>query len=124
MQRWLLHVDIDVECLWESFKTATETTCDETLGSQKRRHQDWFDDNNAEIEQMIAEKRRRFLSHHLNDIRNVVKINRNTVRDSAWQEKEDNKMPSQFQPLLNSRVQSVREFALPELDCIVIAELM
>ena len=32
---------------------------------------------------------------------------RNIVRDSAWREKRDNKMPAQFQPLLKSPVQSV-----------------
>ena len=39
--------------------------------AKKRRHQDWFDGNDAEIEQMIAEKRRR-LSIWQNDIRNAV----------------------------------------------------
>ena len=56
--------------------------------------------------------------------RRVSNRGRNTVRDSAWREKRDNKMPAQFQPLLNSDVQSVREFALPESDCIVTGELM
>ena len=46
------------------------------------------------------------------------------VRDSAWRDKRDNKMPAQFQPLLKSRVQSVTVFCLPESDCIVTGELM
>jgi len=54
----------------------------------------------------------------------VSKREGNIVRDSAWQEKRDNKMPAQFQPLLRSRVQSVAVFGLPELDCIVSGELM
>ena len=41
-----------------------------------------------------------------------------------WREKRDNKMPRQFQPLLNSDVQSVREFAFPESDCIATGEPM
>ena len=38
--------------------------------------------------------------------------------------KRDNGMPVQFQPLLNSDVTSVREFASPKLDCIVTGEPM
>ena len=38
--------------------------------------------------------------------------------------KRDNKMPAQFQPLLNSDVKSVREFALTELDSIVTGDFM
>ena len=38
--------------------------------------------------------------------------------------KTDNKMLAQFQPLLNSDVNSVREFALPELDSIVTGDFM
>ena len=49
---------------------------------------------------------------------------RNIVRDSAWREKRDNKMPAQFQPLLKSRVQSVTVFCLPESDCIITGELL
>ena len=49
---------------------------------------------------------------------------RNIVRDSAWQEKRDNKMPAQFHPLLKSPVQSVAVFCLPESDCIVSSEIM
>lgn len=69
----LLHVDdIDVDCLWEGLKTAIKTACDETLGSQKWCHQDWFNDNDAEIEQMIAEKCKRF-SVWQNEISNAIK---------------------------------------------------
>ena len=48
----------------------------------------------------------------------------NEVKDTAWREKRGNKMPAQFQPLLNSDVRSVGEFALQESDCIVAGELM
>ncbi|XP_022793399.1 craniofacial development protein 2-like [Stylophora pistillata] len=69
----LLHVDdINVDCLWEGLKTAIKTACDETLGSQKWCYQDWFDDNDAEIEQIIAEKRKRF-SVWQNEISNAIK---------------------------------------------------
>ncbi|XP_022804723.1 uncharacterized protein LOC111341943 [Stylophora pistillata] len=69
----LLHVDdIDVDCLWEGLKTAIKTACDETLGSQKWCHQDWFDNNDAEIEHMIAEKRK-ILSVWQNEISNAIK---------------------------------------------------
>lgn len=45
-----------MECLWTGLKTAIKTTCVEILGIQKRHNEDWFDDNDAEVEQMIAEK--------------------------------------------------------------------
>jgi len=56
--------------------------------------------------------------------RAVSNRGRSIVRESAWQEKRDNRMPVQFQPLLNSDVTSVREFASPKLDCIVTGEPM
>ena len=49
---------------------------------------------------------------------------RNIVRDSAWREKRDNKIPAQFQPLLKSRVQSVAVFCLPGSDCVVTSEII
>ena len=73
MSEALLNVEnTSVECLWTGLKTAIKTTCDETLGILKRQNEDWFDDNDAEVEQMIAEKRKRF-SVWQNDIRNESK---------------------------------------------------
>ena len=51
--------------------------------------------------------------------RTVSNRERNIVRDSSWQEKRDKKMPVQFQPLLQARVQSVTVFCRPESDCIL-----
>ena len=69
----LLNVEnTSVECLWTGLETAIKTTCVEILGIQKRHNEDWFDDNDAEVEQMIAEKRKRF-SVWQNDIRNKSK---------------------------------------------------
>ena len=56
--------------------------------------------------------------------RTVSNRERNMVRDSSWQEERDNKMPVQFQPLLQTRVQVVTVFCLPESDCIVTGELL
>lgn len=56
--------------------------------------------------------------------RTVSNRGRSTVRDYAGREKSENRMPAQFQPLLNSDVKSVSEFASPELDRTVTGEPM
>lgn len=51
-------IDEDVESSWESFhKTVYETSL-LTIGKKQRIHQDWFDENDPEISQLIAEKNR------------------------------------------------------------------
>ena len=48
---------------WDQMKLAITTTCEETLGLKKKRHQDWFDDNNEQLQQLIDEKlREKYLS--------------------------------------------------------------
>ncbi len=40
---------------WKALRDAIHTTSLEVLGLPLRKHQDWFDDNNAEVQQLIRE---------------------------------------------------------------------
>ena len=42
---------------WAAFRNAVYTTSLEHLGQAKRNHQDWFDENEEEIQALLAEKR-------------------------------------------------------------------
>ncbi|KAL2084419.1 hypothetical protein ACEWY4_019937 [Coilia grayii] len=57
----------DVKAHWKALKTTLLDTCKDTLGYKTRKHQDWFDDNDIEIEQLINAKRKAFCSWQ-NDI--------------------------------------------------------
>ena len=47
----------DVEQHWSILKTAMLSACQKTTGFLKRQHQDWFDENNEEIQSVIDQKR-------------------------------------------------------------------
>ncbi|XP_060759866.1 uncharacterized protein LOC132870238 [Neoarius graeffei] len=57
----------DVEEHWKTLKTILLETCMDTLGYKTRKHQDWFDNNDTKIEQLIDAKRKAFCSWQ-NDI--------------------------------------------------------
>lgn len=46
--------NLDAE--WLTFKTLLQSTAEETLGFTTRRHQDWFDENNETIHDLLAMK--------------------------------------------------------------------
>ena len=46
-----------VEEQWKSFRDTLHSTAFEILGPASRNHQDWFDDNDTEIRDMLEEKR-------------------------------------------------------------------
>jgi len=46
---------------WEKLKHSINEACRETLGFQTRKHQDWFDENDYQLQQLIAQKRKAFL---------------------------------------------------------------
>ncbi|XP_062834399.1 uncharacterized protein LOC134298378 [Anolis carolinensis] len=50
----------NVEEHWNKLKTSIITACEETIGYQTKKHQDWFDDNDKEIQQLIDSKRKAF----------------------------------------------------------------
>ena len=47
---------------WDQLKTAITSTCTDTLGTKKRKHQDWFDDNDEQLQQLIDKKRKAFVA--------------------------------------------------------------
>ena len=61
---------------WESFRDTVFRVGKDTLGFRKSSHKDWFDDNNLEIQKLLAEKRH-FENLCLSD---DSKINRNNVK--------------------------------------------
>ena len=52
------HDTSDPEASWCAIKNAINSTARETIGFVKRRHQDWFDENNLAIRDLIDQKRR------------------------------------------------------------------
>ncbi|XP_035263189.1 uncharacterized protein LOC118221872 isoform X1 [Anguilla anguilla] len=50
----------DIGAHWSLLKSTTLDTCETTLGYMSRKHQDWFDENDTEIEQLISKKRKAF----------------------------------------------------------------
>ena len=41
---------------WDQFRTKIYKTCVETLGLKKRKHRDWFDENDHQINTFLDEK--------------------------------------------------------------------
>ena len=52
---------VNLEESWDQFKNNMYTVGAETLGFKQRKHQDWFDDNNLEIKELLDEKHRQHL---------------------------------------------------------------
>ncbi|XP_076044760.1 uncharacterized protein LOC143027364 [Oratosquilla oratoria] len=55
-----------IEDQWASFRDTVHSAALESLGPVTRNHQDWFDENNAEIQKLLEEKHR-LLRAHQND---------------------------------------------------------
>ena len=47
----------DPEAQWEQLKSTVLQTAEDTLGFSSRKHQDWFDENDQEIQKLLKEKR-------------------------------------------------------------------
>ena len=47
----------DPEAAWSSFRDAVYNTAKSVLDHPRKKHQDWFDENNQEILGLLAEKR-------------------------------------------------------------------
>lgn len=52
----------DTEKHWGTLSTAIMNSCKNILGQKKRRHQDWYDENDTEIQQLIDIKRQTFIT--------------------------------------------------------------
>ena len=48
----------DVEENWIEFRSSTYSSAHAVLGSTKRKHQDWFDENDMQIRKLLDEKHR------------------------------------------------------------------
>jgi hypothetical protein len=53
----------DVEDDWATFRDIVHSTSLEVLGPTVRKHQDWFDDNNDEIKELLLKKHQVHLAH-------------------------------------------------------------
>ncbi|CAI9743516.1 development 2-like [Octopus vulgaris] len=51
-----------VEENWNQLKETIITACEETIGRKIRKHQDWFDDNDEALKELIDQKRKAFIS--------------------------------------------------------------
>ena len=51
-----LQADDDLEAAWSSFRYAVYNTAKSVLGHPRKKHQDWFNENNQEILSLQAEK--------------------------------------------------------------------
>ncbi|CAI9716693.1 Hypothetical predicted protein [Octopus vulgaris] len=79
---------------WESFRDTAHSIALETLGQVTRNHQDWFDENDQEIQKLMEEKRRLLRVHQndttctakkaaFNNIRSTVQAKLRLMKD-AW----------------------------------------
>ena len=46
----------DVELHWNALRDGLLRTADETIGFKKKHHQDWFDENDVEISELLSKK--------------------------------------------------------------------
>jgi len=60
LQTLPVQTDPDPGQHWEQFKSAVKEVCDEVLGHKKKKHQDWFDENNEELQQLTDKKRQTY----------------------------------------------------------------
>ncbi|KAK0142398.1 Craniofacial development protein 2 [Merluccius polli] len=57
----------DIEKHWDTLSDTIMNSCKAILGHKTRRHQDWYDENDTEIQQLINTKRKTFITWQ-NDI--------------------------------------------------------
>ncbi|KAK6961584.1 Craniofacial development protein 2 [Biomphalaria glabrata] len=50
----------DVENSWNKLRDSVYSLASSVLGQPKRKHQDWFDENNVQIEQLLTHKQHCF----------------------------------------------------------------
>ena len=48
--------DVQFDGAWEQFKTKVYNTSVEVLGLRKRKHRDWFDENDPQISKLLEDK--------------------------------------------------------------------
>ena len=70
---------------WSKFKESVISSCKESVGLNRYEHQDWFDQNNTAIQDLIKETRR-YLFEHLNDPVSLTKKIRHRTAKAQVQE--------------------------------------
>ena len=60
---------------WEQFKTLVTESAKLTIGPKKKAHQDWFDENDERIKELLDDKKKAFIEW-LNDISSTSKCDR------------------------------------------------
>ncbi|VDL89672.1 unnamed protein product [Schistocephalus solidus] len=50
--------NVTVEARWCQLRNVIQSTAIEVLGHARRQHQDWFDDNDADISNLLTENKR------------------------------------------------------------------
>ena len=89
-----------MEAAWTSLRDTVYRTAMECLGPPTRRHRDWFDENHAEIMDLIGKKRAAHLAHlhdpqstpkkdALKSIRSSVQLKLREMQDSWLSAKAD-----------------------------------
>ncbi|KAK7010182.1 craniofacial development protein 2 [Biomphalaria glabrata] len=69
-----LHMNKDVKNSWNKLRNSVYSLASNTLGQPKRKHQDWFDENNVQIEQLLTHKQHCFKTFLCNDC-NIQPLN-------------------------------------------------
>ena len=88
---------------WDQFKNAVNDTAKSVLGPKQRIHQDWFDDNDKQITQLLQEKSNAFITWQ-NDLgsqakkdrykhlKNQAKRKLREMKDAWWDRKAEVQM--------------------------------
>jgi exonuclease III len=93
-----LPTEADSGKAWASFRNAVYDSAKLTLGHPKRKHQDWFDSNNAEITSLLKQKQEAFTSWlhdktssakhvRLKLLRSKVQTELRQMKDKWWEAK-------------------------------------
>lgn len=94
--------EIDFDGTWDCFKDRVYESASETLGFQKRKHQDWFDENNVEINELLdrknklwnkllhdnlPESEKEHLKKSLSEVKAEVQRELRSMKNTWWQQK-------------------------------------
>ena len=85
---------------WELLRNTITDTCSTELGKQERVHEDWFDENDKEINALFALKRKAFISwhqeyrnrqkrEHYHSIRSIVQNKIRGMKNNWWSRKSE-----------------------------------
>jgi exonuclease III len=94
------NTDNDINKEWELLRDVVYKTSFDTLGAAKRKHQDWFDDNDEEIQHLLKKKQQLFeeslmpgassdIHTAYKEYRHEVQARLRSMRDKWWSDKAD-----------------------------------